>query len=104
MLILLASSALAQEDKAVKIQGRVMSLDLYMNVITVNEKVFVLNSQTLIRDEKDYPVGVDRLKPEAWVYVVGEYDTTLKKRVARRIYLLPKYVERKERHQYLFMD
>jgi hypothetical protein len=103
-MLVLVSSALAQESSLVKVQGRVMSLDLYKNVITVNEKVFVLNSQTLIRDEKDYSAGVDRLKPGVWVYVIGENNSAIKKLVAKKIYLLPKYIERKERQSYPFMD
>ena len=104
LMLVLVSSALGQESNLVKVQGRVMSLDLYKNLIVVNEKVFVLNSQTMIRDEKDHSAGMARLKPEAWVYVVGENNSAIKKLVAKRIYLLPKYVERKERHLYPFMD
>jgi hypothetical protein len=104
LMIVLVSSALGQESNGVKVQGRVMSLDLYKNVITVNEKTFLLNSQTMIRDEKDHSAGMSRLKPEAWVYVVGENNSAIKKLVAKRIYLLPKYIERKERHLYPFMD
>lgn len=81
-----------------------MSLDLYRNVITVNERVFVLDSQTLIKDEKHHSISMDGLKPEAWVYVVGENNRTIKKLVAQKIYLLPRYIERKERHLYPFMD
>ena len=104
LILVLSTSAFAQDSNTVKLQGRVMSLDLYRNVMTVNEKVFVLDSQTTIKDEKDHPISIDRLKPEAWVYVEGENNRAIKKLVAKKIYLLPKYVERKERHLYPFMD
>ena len=103
-VLILSSSALAQDGNVVKVQGRVMSLDLYRNEIAVNERLFVLNSQTLIKDEKDSSIGMDRLKPKAWVYVVGENNRNVKKLVAKRIYLLPGYVEREKRHLYPFMD
>ena len=79
-------------------------MDLDRNVMTVNERVFVLDSQTIIKDEKDHPISMDGLKPEAWVYVEGENNRAIKKLVAKKIYLLPKYIERKERHLYPFMD
>ena len=104
LILALSTSALAQDSNVVRVQGRVMSLDLYRNAVTVNEKVFVLDSKTTIKDEKDHPISIDRLKPEAWVYVVGENNKTIKKLVAKKIYLLPKYIERKERHLYPFMD
>ena len=81
-----------------------MSLDLYKNVMIVNERVFVLDSQTSIKDEKDNPITYDRLKPEAWVYVEGKNNKAIKKLVAKKIYLLPKYVEKRERHLYPFME
>lgn len=102
--LIFSISALAQETDVVKVQGRVMSLDFYKKEITVNEKVFALESQTLIKNEKDYSIVMDRLKPEVWVYVIGEYNRNIKKLVAKKIYLLPKYIERRERRQYPFMD
>ena len=103
-VFILATLALAQDTDIVKLQGRVMQLDLEKNVMTVNERLFVLDSQTSVRDEKDYPISVDRLKPEAWVYVEGENNKVIKKLVAKKIYLLPKYIEKRERHLYPFME
>ena len=104
LMLILASSALAQDSNVVRVQGRVMSLDLYRKVMTVNEKVFLMDSQTTIKDEKDHPISIDRLKPEAWVYVEGENTRAIKKLVAKKIYLLPKYIEKRERHLYPFME
>ena len=104
LILILSTSAFAQDSNTVKLQGRVMSLDLYMNVMTVNEKVFVLDPQTTIKDEKDHPISMDRLKPESWVYVEGENNKAIKKLVARKIYLLPKYIEKRERRHYPFME
>ena len=33
-----------------------MQLDLEKNVMTVNERLFVLDSQTSVKDEKDNPI------------------------------------------------
>jgi hypothetical protein len=103
-VFLFSTLALAQDSDIVKIQGRVMQLDLEKKVMIVNERLFMLDSQTTVRDEKDYRTTVDRLKLQAWVYVEGENNKTIKKLVATKIYLLPKYVERKERHLYPFMN
>jgi hypothetical protein len=104
LILVLSTSAFAQDSDIVKLQGRVMSLDLYKNVMTVNERVFVLDPQTTIKDEKEYPMSLDGLKPETWVYVEGENKRALKKLVAKKIYLLPKYIEKRERHLYPFME
>jgi hypothetical protein len=103
-VFILATLALAQDTDIVKLQGRVMQLDLEKNVMIVNERLFVLDSQTSVRDEKDYPISIDRLKPEAWVYVEGENNKAIRKLVAKKIYLLPKYIEKRERHLYPFME
>jgi hypothetical protein len=103
-VFILATLALAQDTDIVKLQGRVMQLDLEKNVMTVNERLFVLDSQTSVRDEKEYPISIDRLKPEAWVYVEGKNNKAIKKLVAKKIYLLPKYIEKRERHLYPFME
>ena len=103
-VFLFSTLSLAQDSDRMKIQGRVMQLDLEKNVMIVNERLFVLDSQTTVRDEKGYRTTVDRLKLQTWVYVEGENNKAIKKLVARKIYLLPKYVERKERHLYPFMD
>ena len=103
-VFILSTSALAQDTDTVKLQGRVMQLDLEKNVMIVNERLFVLDSQTSVRDEKDYPITVDRLKLQSWVYVEGKNNKAIKKLVAKKIYLLPKYVEKRERHLYPFME
>ena len=104
LILALSTSVYAQDSNVIRVQGRVMSLDLYRNVMTVNEKVFALDPQTTIKDEKEYPMSLDRLKPEAWVYVEGENNRAIKKLVAKKIYLLPKYIEKRERHLYPFME
>jgi hypothetical protein len=103
-VFILSTLALAQDTDTVKLQGRVMQLDLEKNVMIVNERLFVLDFQTSVRDEKDYPITVDRLKPEAWVYVEGKHNNAIKKLVAKKIYLLPKYIEKTERRLYPFME
>jgi hypothetical protein len=103
-VFVLSTIALAQDGDTVKLQGRVMQLDLEKNIMIVNEKLFVLDSQTSVRDEKDYPITADRLKLQAWVYVEGKNNKAIKKLVAKKIYLLPKYIEKTERRLYPFME
>lgn len=70
----------------------------------VNERLFVIDSKTRVRDEKDYSIMADRLKLQSWVYVEGENNKAIKKLVAKKIHLLPQYIEKRERHLYPFME
>ncbi len=104
ILFLLSSSvALASEEESIRIQGVMMSLNLKKNVMIVNEKLFTLNQDTAIHNDKGTAITIDRLKPNTWVYIEGLKDGTNKGIVVRKIYLLPKYIKEKEKHFYSFI-
>ena len=92
------------EQNIRRIQGAVMALDLKQHTFVVNEKVFIWNTNTVFKNEKELPVKAEQLKLKTWVYIEGAYDKTQQRTVARKIYVLPKYIERKERHLYPFID
>jgi hypothetical protein len=105
LLILMVSVlAFASDNGRVKVQGRVMTVDLEQKMLVVNEKTFFWGQYTKIKNEKESPAALDNLKPQAWVYIEGEYDGVVKKVMAKKIYLLPKYIRNKERHLYPFIE
>jgi len=100
------SSALtfSAERDSIKIQGIVMELNLKNSTLVVNEKTFIWNEKTVFNNEKGAPVKLEQLKAKAWVYIEGENDRAHKRWIAKKIYLLPKYINRKELHLYPFIE
>ena len=94
----------ASDTGIVKLQGVVMAVDLKQNSLTVNERTFSWNPQTLISNERGQPVTPDKLKTHEWVYIVGIPDKANRRNIAKKIYLIPNYVHDKEKHLYPFMD
>ncbi len=101
--LFLCSLALALDKDKVRFQGVLMELDLKNRVIVVNEMTFFWNENTIFSDAKGVPITVDKLKTKSWVYIEGENDKVNKK-VAKKVYLLPKYIEKKERDLYPFIQ
>lgn len=73
-------------------------------MMIVNERQFSWDQQTLFYSEKGYPITLDQFKEKSWVYIEGEKDKLNKRIVIKKIYLLPKYVDNKEKHLYPFME
>jgi hypothetical protein len=94
----------AQEGGIIKIQGRVMELDLKKNTMIVNERLFIWNEKTIFSDDKDKPITVEKLSAKSWVNIEGANDKANQRLVAKKIYLLPKFIERKERYLYPFIQ
>ena len=94
----------AQEGGIVKIQGRVMELDLKKNTVVINERLFIWNEKTIFSDDKGKPITVEKLSAKSWVYIEGANDKAHKRWIAKKIYLLPKYINRKELHLYSFIQ
>jgi hypothetical protein len=104
LVIVIAPRAVASEADGIGTQGQVMEVDLKKNTLVVNERPFVLTEKTLIQNEKGAPVQMDKLKPKTWVYIVGVKDKAHPRVNASRIYLLPKYIGKKERNLYPFIQ
>jgi hypothetical protein len=102
-LFTLFTSVYGQEENIVKAQGRIMMLDMKKNTMIVNEKTFVWKQNSALYDEKGSPITIDKFKPNTWVYIKGEKDQN-NKGIISKIYLLPKYINQKERHLYPFME
>lgn len=108
-IILLAFSILpfstltfASEEGTPKTQGPIMKIDFNKNIMVVNEKTFIWNKTTIFSDDKESIIGKERFKPKSWVFIEGEKGD--KYIVIKKVYLLPKYVDKTERHLYPFMQ
>ncbi len=96
--------AITTEDDIAKIQGMIMDLDVKKNAMIVNEKLFIWSQNTAIYNEKGSSITIDQFKPKTWVYIQGERDKNNKRVIIHKIYLLPKYIDKKERPRYPFME
>jgi hypothetical protein len=106
IVFILSALAFAQdEDRTVRVQGLVMELNLQQHIFVVNEKKFFWNEKTIFHNENGVPTkNIDRLRVNAWVYIVGEYLGLNRHSVAREIYFLPKFIGEKEKDQYPFIN
>ena len=103
-LLIISSLTFASDKDKIKIQGIVMELDLKKNMMIVNERTFVWDQNTIFYNEKGSPITVDKLRAKTWVYIEGMKDNVRKRVVAEKIYLLPKYIDEKEKYRYPFMQ
>jgi len=103
-ILVFSASALAAEEEIVKIQGVIMALDLKKNVMIVNERLFALDQNTMIHNDKGATITIDKLRPKTWIYIEGLKDKMNRQIMVRKIYLLPKYIEEKEKHLYPFIQ
>jgi hypothetical protein len=102
-LSLVSSLTFAADRDIVKFQGIIMEINFSKKLMVVNEKQLVWNQATAMNNEKGSPTSFDKLKPKSWVYVEGVENKLDKRIIANRIYLLPKYIDGKERHLYPFI-
>ena len=101
---IISSLTFALDKDRIAIQGVVMEVDLKKNVMIVNERTFFWDPQTIFYNEKGSPITVDKLRAKTWVYIEGMRDNVRKRLVAEKIYMLPKYIDEKEKHLYPFME
>ncbi len=105
ILFLLSLSGLtwAAEKDILTFQGIVMAVDLQKRSMVVNERICIWNHETAIHNGRGLRADLDQLNPRTWVYVEGVYDKAHHRVLAKTIYLLPKYVDEKEKGQYPFI-
>ena len=104
LTLVVTALTFASDEGIVKLQGIVMTVDMKQNIFTVNERTFCWDRQTVVFNEKGLPITADKLKLRGWVYVEGIPDKANRRNIARKIYLIPKYIHDKEKHLYSFMD
>ena len=102
-ILLFSASAIAAEQSIVRIQGMIMELDLKRNKMVVNEKVFFWDANTLFYNDNASPIKVDKFKTDTWVYIEGVRDSNIRQITIKKIYYLPRYIERDESDLYPFI-
>jgi hypothetical protein len=90
VLFVFSASAFASEDGIIQIQGTIMHVDLKKNTVIVNERVFVLDRDSILQDEKGRSMQNDKLRSGNRVSLEGVEDKTGKRNIVRKICLLPK--------------
>jgi len=100
--LFISSLTFAASKDIVTFQGIVTELDWKKKIIIVNERSFAFDQNTIVHNEKGSPIPQDNLKTKTWVFVEGVKDKSQKK-LAKKIYLLPKYIDEKEKHLYPFI-
>jgi len=101
-ILLCSTLTLALNEGMSKAEGLIMSIDFKKNVMVVNEKTFIWNKSSIFNDEKESKIEIDRFKPKSYVFIEGEKGD--KYIVIKKIYLFPKYLDKKERRLYPFMQ
>jgi hypothetical protein len=104
LALLIPALTSALQGDIVKLQGVVMVVDVKQGTFVVNEKLFVWDQHTAIQTEKGVPTTIDKLKVKDWVYVEGVEDTVRNRIEVKKIYLLSKRIDRKEKHLHPFME
>ncbi len=94
----------ASDESIIKMQGVLMSLDLKKSTAVINERTFLWDQQTTLHNQAGSPITVDKLRTKGWVYIEGENDKAHKRWIAKKIYLLPKFIGSKELHLYPFIE
>ncbi|MBM4348624.1 MAG: hypothetical protein FJ106_01860 [Deltaproteobacteria bacterium] len=103
-MIIFSTLTFASGEDIYRNQGIIMGLDLRQKMMIVNERTFTWDQTTIICNEKGSPINIENFKTKAWVYIEGMREKKNNPIRIEKIYLLPKYVDKKERHLYPFFQ
>ena len=85
LLFLNISLVLAADSMIKNTRGKVEIVDVKKKVFVVNESEYFWNQITTFSDEKGTPLKIDRVKPQASVYIQWESVKGSRKRIAKRV-------------------
>ncbi len=102
-VVIFSTLSVASGQAVYKNEGSIMQIDHKNNTMIVNERHLVWNQNTAFYDSKGSLTDLGGFKLKSWVYIEG---TTNRNNIIliEKIYLLPKYVGKKEKHLYPFME
>lgn len=83
-------------------QGVVSSTEGGTRYLIINEKRVLLSDNLEVKDHSEREIELSDIRVGKWVYVVAERRAA--GITARRIYLLPKKITNREKHEYRFME
>ncbi len=77
--------------------------NLNKGYLLINEMRISIDRTTQVMDERQTPLPVTELKPKKWVYMEIESDSVKMTAKAKKIYVLPHYIEPREKQRFPFM-
>ncbi len=96
-------SAQAKEANAIRTQGLINpGGNPKAGYLFINEMRVYYDKATLLLDQRETPIPITEFTAKKWVYMEVEKDSRGKIR-ARKMYLLPHYINPKERKKLSFM-
>jgi hypothetical protein len=102
LIVPIPTLTLALNEGMSKAEGLIMSIDIKKKIMVVNEKTFIWDKNSTFYNEKESEIDIDRFKSKSYVFIEGEKGD--KYIVIKKIYLFPKYLDKKERRLYPFMQ
>ncbi len=78
--------------------------NLKAGYLIINEMRVYIDKTTEIMDHRGKPILVTEIKPKNWVYMEVEKDANKRIAKAKKIYLLPHYVDPAKRKSFSFMN
>lgn len=104
LIIIISPLTFVSGSEIYENQGIIMGLDLKQKIMIINEREFTWDETTKIFDDKETPITIERFKANRWVYIVGIKDKNSSLMKIEKIYLLPKYIDKKERNRFPFFQ
>ena len=103
ILLIALSPVQAKEAKAIRTQGLINpGGNPKAGYLFINEMRVYYDKATLLMDQREMPIPITEFTAKRWVYMELEKDSRGRIR-ARRMYLLPHYINPKERKKISFM-
>lgn len=102
-MIIFSALTFASGEDIYTNQGIIMKLDLSQKMMIINERIFTWDQTTIFCNEKGAPVNIEKFRPKTWVYIEGMKEKKNSPIRIEKIYFLPKYVDKKEKHLYPFI-
>ena len=78
--------------------------NLKSGYLIINEMRVYIDKTTQVMDHREKPILLTEFQPKRWVYMVVEMDQSKKIVKAKKIYLLPRYINPEERKKFPFMN
>ena len=103
-VILFFNLSFASEESSIRLQGKMAFISLEKRMMMINEGLFFWDEKTIFSNHKGSSITPETFKKNSWVYIEGEKDKAINGIRIRKIYLLPKYIDSKERSRYPFMQ
>lgn len=103
-IILISSVTMASESDVMRTQGLINpGGDLKSGYLLINEMRIYIDQTTKLMDHHSGIIPVTEFKPKKWVYMEISKDPIQKAFKAKKIYLLPHYVNPGEKQKFPFM-